>query len=178
MIRKYNEYIKEVYSIEKSYNEDYIKNSKELEEKLKKLIDNGTIILGEGKSLKDILGVFDLGDKYNRFGFEKLMIDLSKSNNKNPFISSSDSQNMETYVNNIKDIGIDTTKLDNLLPEYIKYFKLLLNGEDDISNNSYSKEERVEKYNELNNKLDRLNIYHDNFIEELKKVSKKVTKLL
>jgi len=88
------------------------------------------------------------------------------------FISESNKKNMPEYVEKLKGMNVDTTKLEELLPKYMKYRQYYLFDEDKIRMSGDSDKKKDQAYNELYTKMDRLEPFVKEFEEELRKILK------
>jgi len=91
------------------------------------------------------------------------------------FISEADKKSMPEYVEKLKKMNVDTTKLEELLPKFMKYRQHSLFDEDNIHFTSYdSKKEKEKAYNELYDKMDKLLPFVKEFKKELRKTLEKL----
>jgi len=86
------------------------------------------------------------------------------------FISEADKKSMPEYVEKLKKMNVDTSKLEELLPKFMKYRQHSLFDEDNIRFTSYDSEEEKDKaYGELYDKMDKLLPFVKEFKKELRK---------
>lgn len=89
------------------------------------------------------------------------------------FISEADKKNMPDYVEKLKKMDVDTSKLEELLPKFMKYRQYYLFDEDKLRDVGYENEEEKDKaYGELYNKMDKLKPFVEEFEKELRIVLK------
>jgi len=168
MIKKYNEYIKE--SFEDGYQETL--------NLINKLVDSGDITLNDKTPEQIVDTLIGKTKKYPQFGFESLMLTLADDDKKD-FISEGDRERMGDYIKKIKDMDIDTSKLEELYPSVERERILYLKEEDKIRfNNELSEEEKDEAYDKLYKEIDSLKNNVKEFENELKKLSKQVVEKL
>lgn len=154
MVKKYGQYLKES-------KHDEILNV------INSLVKSGDITLNTISSEKFAKLLYKKSKKYPRFGFESLMMNLA-DDSREDFISAGDYQRMGDYIDKIKELDIDASKLEKLYPMYKKYWDMVY-GEYD------KKEKDLDK---LYKEFDKLNNYVDDFIAELKRISKLVVEKL
>ena len=170
MITKYDTYKK---VLENNTTDEYNRIKKAIQT----LLDDGDIVLGDGKTLDDVLSKFiPKSQKYDTFSFERFMIELSEGKG---FFSESVKKNMGEYIQKIKDMGIDTSKLEELYPSYEKQRELILSGDERIIHDSeLSKDERIKKLEELDDEIESLEKDREDFVNELVRISPLVVEKL
>lgn len=178
MIKKFDTYINENINNEKHTN-DYNKLLKTINQ----LVDSDEIIL-KNKTPEQIVDlIIGKTQKYARFGFESFMIDTA---NGHLFISEAAKQRMGDYIQKIKDMGIDCSKLEDLYIPY-KKFHDLWHEEDNLRDELryYPEHDDKEGYDDINDKLENvieeIELYRKDiepFKEELINISKKVAEKL
>lgn len=98
-----------------------------------------------------------------RFGFEDFVESEAR------FISEGDYKRMDEYIQKFKELGLDTLKIEKLYPKLQKYKHIQLKEMDYTNTNS--------ERNRLDNKLDRLQPYVDQLVEEVRKLAKQAKEL-
>lgn len=157
MIKNYNIFLNEKYENKEVDN---------MHDKLSTLIENGDIVLGnDNKTVEDILKkIYSKKQFYPRFGFEDMI--LSFENGGKGFISEADKDRMGEYINRIKELGIDCTKLEELLPMFMEY-RNIYNEEEKHQNDEKELEKIYKKETVLKPKADR-------FVEILRSLSDEI----
>jgi hypothetical protein len=112
--------------------------------------------------------------KYPQFGFENFFISTADGK---MFVSEGDKERMPEYIKRIKDMGIECSKLEELLPKYEEWRKL---GSDDYHGYDEDGNEITPEdyYDDYDRKLKELQPLAEKFEEELKNISKKVVEKL
>lgn len=100
----------------------------------------------------------------DRFGFKAIVREEAR------FLSEGDYQRMGEYIQQFKELGLDTTRIEKLYPKLQKYKQIQLRDMDYARTNSEIKK--------LDGKLDKLQPYVDELVQEVKRLAKEAKKIV
>lgn len=100
----------------------------------------------------------------DRFGFKAIVREEAR------FLSEGDYQRMGEYIQQFKELGLDTTRIEKLYPKLQKYKQIQLRDMDYARTNSEIKK--------LDDKLDKLQPYVDELVQEVKRLAKEAKKIV
>ena len=100
----------------------------------------------------------------DRFGFKAIVREEAR------FLSESDYKNMGEYIQQFKELGLDTKRIEKLYPKLQKYKQIQLRDMDYARTNS--------EINRLYNRLDNLQPYVDELEQEVKRLAKEAKKIV
>ena len=112
-----------------------------------------------------------LKEPAEKTGFEKFVESEAK------FISEGDYKRMKEYIEEFKKLNLDVSKLENLYPKLKRYKEIEYNDLYYGEFTQLKKKERNKKIFELDEELDALQPFVDEFIKEVKIVAKKCNEL-
>lgn len=136
--------------------------------------DNIKNLLLKGEKENDIIiktNIDDFLDKNlkpkEQFGFNAFVEEEGK------FISEADYERMGEYIQKFKDLGLNTSKIEELYPKLQRYKHIEMKELDDLPYNSdYTRKEREQKEEELLTELDNLIPYVDELDKEVRNLAK------
>jgi len=115
------------------------------------------------------IGVDDLLNKLKEpstlmFGFEPFVEDEAR------FISEGDKKRIREYITKFKELGLNTTKIESMLPDFDKYQHIQYNKIDNTTNDK--------KLTKLYDKLDKLEPIMTDFYNEVKRLAIEAKKII
>ena len=96
------------------------------------------------------------------------------------FISAADQGRMSEYIKKFKELGLDTKKVEELLPKFQRYIQIEYKELDNLSMPVYDREEAIEngrKKKNLYSESEKLRPFVDEMEKEIRNLAKKANEL-
>jgi hypothetical protein len=94
------------------------------------------------------------------------------------FISEYNYQHMGSYIDRFEELGLDTSRIEELLPSLLRYKKIQMKEIERYEHGGYSRKEREMNLDRLYDEMDELAPYVEELEKEVKKLAKQAKLLM